>query len=41
MVYHRIKVTMRLWRNWQTRYLQAVVLRYVGSNPISRTTLLG
>ena len=29
---------MRLWRNWQTRYLEGVVFtRRMGSSPINRT----
>ena len=32
--------SMRLWRNWQTRYFEGVVFtRRMGSSPINRTTL--
>ena len=30
---------MRLWRNWQTRYFEGVVISgRMGSSPINRTT---
>ena len=33
-----IKEYMRLWRNWQTRYFEGVVINgRMGSSPINRT----
>ena len=37
----KVKVRMRMWRNWQTRRFQVPVGDHAGSSPVIRTIYTG